>query len=415
MLHGTRKYLAVLAGAMAGLCVAGTASAADQKEILIGAQCDRTGPTQITGTVFCPAVQDYVNLINSKGGIDGYKVRIDELDNGYQVPQAIEEYERHKQEGMVSTLIWGTPQAEALAPKLNADHIPGTSPGFGAAAAANGAKYPYVFPIAATYWSQAGAAIQFVKDKFNGDLKGKKIAYLYYDNPAGLVPMPILQQLQRMEGFQLRTFAVPAPGVEMSAQILDITQRYRADFVVMHLFGRAPAVALKTLKQSGYPMSHLLGFVWASSEADIKAAGGFQMVQGYNTMQFAGVGDNYPVDQEIIAMYKKAGKTPPPEMQSTVYYNRGILDAALHIEALRNALKVTGGKPPNGEDMKKGFEMIHDFTLGGLLPPLDITPTDHEGGGWVQIFQVKGDGMVPETKWFRGYRDVVLHTVNTAS
>ncbi|HVC63509.1 MAG TPA: ABC transporter substrate-binding protein [Acetobacteraceae bacterium] len=415
MLHGTPRNLAILAGAMAGLWFAGAANAAGQKEILIGAQCDRTGPTQITGVIFCPAVQDYVNLVNSQGGVDGYKIRIDELDNGYQVPQAIEEYERQKQEGMVSTLIWGTPQAEALNPRLEADHIPGTSPGFGAAAAANGAKYPYLFPIAATYWSQAGAAIQFIKDKLGGSLKGKKIAYLYYDNPAGLVPMPILRQLQQIEGFQLRTFAVPAPGVEMGAQILDITQRYRADFVVMHVFGRAPAVALKTLKQSGYPMSHVIGFVWASSEADIKAAGGFQMVQGYNTMQFAGVGDNYPVDQQIIAMYKKAGKPPPPEMQSSVYYNRGILDAALHIEAVRNALTLTGGKPPTGEDVKKGFEMIHGFTLGGLLPPLDITPSDHEGGGWVQIFQVKGNGMVPETKWFRGYRDIILKTVNASS
>ena len=414
MIHGTRRNLAILAGVVAGMCFAGTA-AAQQKEILIGAQCDRTGPTQITGTVFCPAVQDYVNLINAQGGIDGYKIRIDELDNNYQVPQAIEEYERQKQEGAVSMLIWGTPQAEALDPKLEADHIPGTSPGFGAAAAANGAKYQYLFPIAATYWSQAGAAIQFAKDKLGGSLKGKKIAYLYYDNPAGAVPMPILQQLQQAEGFQLRTFAVPPPGVEMGAQVLDITQRYRADFVIMHVFGRAPAVAMKTLKQSGYPMSHVLGFVWASSEADIKAAGGFQMVQGYNTMQFAGVGDNYPIDQQIIAMYKKAGEPPPAEMQSSVYYNRGILDAALHIEALKNALTLTGGKPPTGEDMKKGFEMIHDFTLNGLLPPLQITATDHEGGGWVQIFQVKGDGMVPETKWFRGYRDVVLHTVNAAS
>ena len=43
-------------------------AAAQQKEILIGSQCDRTGPTQLVGTVFCLAVQDGdVNLINSKG------------------------------------------------------------------------------------------------------------------------------------------------------------------------------------------------------------------------------------------------------------------------------------------------------------------------------------------------------------
>ena len=180
-------------------------------------------------------------------------------------------------------------------PRLQKDQIPGTSPGFGSSAAANGAKYPYLFPLAATYWSQAAAAIKFVKDKLGGSLKGKKIAYLYYDNPAGTEPLPILKELQQNEGFDLRTFAVPPPGVEMSAQILDIAQRYRPDFVLAHLFGRAPSVMLKSLKSSGYPLSKVLGFVWASSEADIAAAGGWPLAQGYHTMQFVGVGNDYPV------------------------------------------------------------------------------------------------------------------------
>ena len=414
MRHLTAGTLALAGFVVGGLWFAGGADA-QQKEILIGSQCDRTGPTQLVGTIFCPAVQDYVNLVNAKGGVDGYKVVINELDNNYQVPPAIEEYERHKQQGIVSTLIWGTPQAEALNPRLEKDHIPGTSPGFGSAAAANGAKYPYLFPLAATYWSQGAAGIQFVKDKLGGSLKSKKIAYLYYDNPAGVEPLPILKELQQNEGFELRTFAVPPPGVEMSAQILDIAQRYRPDFVLAHLFGRAPSVMLKGLKSSGYPLSKVLGFVWASSEADIAAAGGWGVAQGYHTMQFVGVGDDYPVIQEIKAMYQKAGKPPPKEMETSVYYNRGIQDAAVHIEALRNALKVTGGKPPTGEDMKKGFEMIKNFTLDGLLPPMEVTPADHEGGGWVQIFQVKGDKMVKETEWFRGYRDLVLKSVNAAS
>jgi branched-chain amino acid transport system substrate-binding protein len=401
--------------ALGGLMMAASAGAQQKGEILIGSQCDRTGPTQLVGTVFCPGVQDYVNLINSKGGVDGWKVRINELDNNYQVPSAIEEYERHKQEGAVSILIWGTPQAEALNPRLEKDRIPGTSPGFGSSAGANGARYPYLFPLAATYWSQAGAAVSFVKDKLGGSLKGKKIAYLYYDNPAGTEPLPILKELQQSEGFDLRTFAVPPPGVEMSAQVLDISQRYRPDFVLAHLFGRAPSVAMKELKRSGYPLSKVLGFVWASSEADVAAAGGWSVVQGYHTMQFVGVGTDYPVLQEIREMYKRAGKAPPKEMETSVYYNRGIQDAAVHIEALRNALQVTGGKPPTGEDMKKGFESIKDFTLGGMLPPMQVTPSDHEGGGWVQIFQVQGEKLVKETEWFQGYRELILKTVNAAS
>ncbi len=126
--------------------------------------------------------------------------------------------------------LYGTPQTVALNQRLEQDKMPTTSPGFGIAAAADGTRYPYLFPIAATYWSQAAAAVKFAKDKLGGSLKGKKIAYVYYDNPAGKEPMPIIDALQKSEGFELRTFAVPPPGVEMGAQILDITQRYPSRF-----------------------------------------------------------------------------------------------------------------------------------------------------------------------------------------
>jgi len=405
--------LALIAGAAAGLALTGTASAED-KVIIIGDQCDRTGATQIVGTVLCPAEQDYYKLVNSKGGVDGWMIRGDEIDNGYKVPEGIEAYERQKQMGVVMMTLYGTPQTVALNQRLEADHMPTTSPGFGISASADGTRYPYLFPIAATYWSQGAAAVQFAKDKLGGSLKGKKIAYVYFDNPAGKEPLPIIEALQKTEGFEMRTFAVPPPGVEMGAQILDITQRFKPDFVIAHLFGRSPSVAIKGFKGAGFPLSHVVGLVWASAEDDIKAAGGWGATEGYNTMQFAGAGDDYPVRQEIKAMYKKDGKEPPKEMDNTVIYNRGLLQAAIQVEAIKNALKISGGKMPTGEQVKQGLEQIHDFTLGGLVPPLQITATDHEGGGWVRIFSVTGGKFVPATDWTHAYRDVVTNQVKMA-
>ena len=414
MSNAKTAILALAVGAAAGLWLAGPA-AAQQKEVLIGMQCDRTGATQITGVVLCPAMHDYYDLVNAGGGVEGYTIKADEIDNEYKVPQAVEAYQRHKQEGAVLMTLYGTPMTVALNQRLEEDKIATTSPGFGIAAAADGTRYPYLFPIAATYWSQGAAAVEFVKNKLGGNLKGKKIAYIYYDNPAGKEPLPIVEELQKQEGFELRTFAVPPPGVEVGAQVLDITQRYRPDFVIAHLFGRSPAAAIKAFKSNGYPLSKVVGLVWASSEADIDAAGGFGVAEGYHAMQFAGAGDDYPVRQQIKAMYKKAGKEPLDLMdKNTVYYNRGLLQAAIHVEGIRNALKANGGKPPTGTDIKNGFEQIRDFTLGGLVPPLEITPTDHEGGGWVQVFQVKGGKFVKETDWFRAYRDVVEHALKTA-
>jgi branched-chain amino acid transport system substrate-binding protein len=413
MTRKSRSLLALMTGAATGLALAGAASA-QQKELVIGDQCDRTGPTQIVGTVLCPAMQDYYKLINSQGGIDGWTIRGDEIDNGYKVPEGIEAYERQKQMGVVMMTLYGTPQTVALNQRLEQDHMPTTSPGFGISAAADGKRYPYLFPIAATYWSQGAAAVQYAKDKLGGNLKGKKIAYVYYDNPAGKEPMAIINDLQKTEGFELRTFAVPPPGVELGAQILDITQRYKPDFVIAHLFGRSPSVMIKGMKGAGYPLSHVVGLVWASAEDDIKAAGGWAIAEGYNTMQFAGAGDDYPVRQQIKAMYKKDGKEPPKEMDNTVIYNRGLLQAAVQVEAVKNALKISGGQKPTGEQVKAGLEQIHDFTLGGLVPPLQITPTDHEGGGWVRIFEVKGGKFAPATDWIHAYRNVVDNAVHGA-
>lgn len=385
----------------------GGGQALAQKELVFGFQCDRTGPTANVGVNLCPGYHDYIALVNSKGGVEGYKIKVIEVDNEYKVPPAMEAHERFKKEGAVVEGLFGTPQTAALNKKLEEDKMPGTAPGFGTSNAADGRRFPYTFPIAASYWSQGGGAVQFAKDKLGGSLKGKKIAYLYYDNPAGKEPMPILEDLAKQEGFELRSFAVPAPGIEMGSQILDITSRFKPDFVIMHVFGRAPSVAIKELKGKGYPLSKVIGFVWASAEADIIAAGGMALAEGYNGIQFAGVGKDYPVLKDIEAMYKAQGKPAPKEMDSTVYYNRGVFIAALHVEAVRNAIKAKGGAAPTSEDVKNGMEAVKGFTLGGLVPPMELSPADHEGGGWIQVWTVKGGKLVKSTDWFQGFRPVI--------
>ena len=408
-----RGALALAISTLAGVLLT-VGAAAQTKEVLIGGMCDRTGPTQINGIAICPGIQDYFDLMNSKGGVEGYRIKYMEIDHEYKVPQGMEAYQKEKGEGAISIMVYGTPQVQALNQSLTEDKIPGTSPGFGIAASADGKRFPYLFPIAATYWSQGAAAVQFAKEKLGGNLDGKKIAYLFYDNPAGREPMPVIEDLQKIEKFELRTFAVPPPGIEMGAQVLDITQRYKPDFVIAHLFGRSPSLAIKEFKRVGFPMSKVMGLVWASSEHDIIAAGGWPVAEGYHTLTFAGIGDDYPVRQEIKAMYKAQGRELPKAMDDTVMYNRGILWAAVHVEAIRNALRSNGGKQPTGEDVKKGFEQIKDFNLGGLVPPLKVTDGDHEGGGWVQVFQVKDGKFVKETEWFRAYPEVVATTVKKA-
>ncbi|MGH7320126.1 MAG: ABC transporter substrate-binding protein [Candidatus Rokuibacteriota bacterium] len=399
--------LVVVAVVVAG--IAGALTTASAAEIVVGGQCDRTGPTKLIGVQICPGVIDYINLVNKKGGVKGNTLRYVEVEHAYQVDRGVEAYERIKREGAVAVLDYGTPIVYALTPRHLQDKIPGITPGFGRADATDGARWPYIFPLAATYWSQLGAGMQYVKE--NGAKKGSKIAYLFYDNPAGREPIKIFDRVCALEGYACRTFAVPEPGIEMAAQVLDITRRLKADWVLSHLFGRGPSVSIKELKKNGFPMDKVVSFVWGSGEADMIAAG-WDTAQGYLGMQFAGVGRQFPVIQEIVKMYRDEGKEVS-ETIGSVYYNRGVLVAALMVEAIRLATEQEG-LPLTGEKVKKGYERIKDFSLGGFLPPLTVTVNDHEGGGWVRLYQTRGTELVAKGDWFRGYREVVLDEVKKA-
>ena len=406
------RIRALFAGLVAVGVVFGWApTAASAAEIVVGGQCDRTGPTKLIGEQLCPGVLDYVKLTNKKGGVKGNTLRYMEVEHGYQADRGVEAYERIKREGGVAILDYGTPIVYALTPRHLQDKIPGITPGFGRADATDGRVWPYIFPLAATYWSQMGGAMQYVKQ--NGGKKGSKVAFLFFDNPAGREPIKIFDRICEMEGYTCRTLAVPSPGIEMAAQVLDITRRMKADWVVTHLFGRSPSVSIKEFKKNGFPLDRVISFVWGSGEADMVAAG-WDQAQGYLGLQFASVGRNFPVMQEIVKLYRDEGKAVP-DYVGGVYYNRGVLIAALMTEAIRLAIEHEGGLPLTGEKVKKGYERIKDFSLGGFLPPLTVTEADHEGGGWVQIYHTKGTELVVKTDWFRGYREVVQDEVRKAA
>ncbi len=362
------------------------------------------------GTRICPGLLDYVKLVNKNGGVLGHTINYIEVEHAYKVDRGVEAYERIKREGGVTTFDYGTPIVYALTPRHMEDKIPGLTPGFGRADATDGERFPYIFPMAATYWSQAGAAMQFLKDQ--GAKKGSKIAYIFYDNPAGREPLPIFNRICEMEGYECREFAVPQPGVEMASQVLDIVRRMRADWVVAHLFGKSPSISIREFKKNGYPLNKVVSLVWGAGEEDMIAAG-WDNAQGYLGMQFAGVGKDFPVIQEILKMYQEE-KLEVPEFLGSVYYNRGVFNAALVIEGIRLAVEKFG-LPVTGEKVKLAYEQIKDFTLGGFLPPLSVTVNDHEGGGWVRLYQTKGEQLVPHTEWFRGYRNVVLEEVKKAA
>ena len=87
---------------------------------------------------------------------------------------------------------------------------------------------------------------------------------------------------------------------------------------------------------------------------------------------------------------------------------------ALFAEGARLALDKEGA-PLTPAKLKKGLESIKNFTADGLIPPVTITPEDHQGGGQGRIATWDGTEWKPDTGWFAAYQDVVWDLVKKTS
>src|SRR5262249_61912811 len=97
-------------------------------DIVIGGQCDRTGPTKSIGIQLCQGILDYVKLVNKQRGVQGHTLRYIEVEHGYKVDRGVEAYERLKRDGAVAVLDYGTPIVYALTPRHLPDKLPRPTP-----------------------------------------------------------------------------------------------------------------------------------------------------------------------------------------------------------------------------------------------------------------------------------------------
>src|SRR5499427_3330429 len=180
------KSLALIAvAAAAGWSIAASEALA-QNEQFIPRLVYRTGPYAPNGIPFADGYADYLDMIDARGGgVGGIKITYEECETGYNNDKGVECYERLKNHAptgasLVDPLSTGI--TYALIERATTDKIPVISMGYGRADASDGAVFPYVFTLPATYWAQADALIKYVAAEDGGfdKLKGEKIALVYH-------------------------------------------------------------------------------------------------------------------------------------------------------------------------------------------------------------------------------------------
>ena len=292
--------------------------------------------------------------------------------------------------------------------------------GYGLSAAAVGEKFPYVFNAPATYWGQASAVVKYIESDI-GDLKGKKIGFIYLDVGYGREPIPLLEALAEKKGFKLVKLPVGVKEMQnQSSQWLQV-RKERPDYMVMWGWGAMNPTAVKDAAKIRYPMDKFIGVWWSGSEGDVIPAGA--AAKGFKAMSFHGAGTDFPVMKDIKKYVIDAGKSVGKGANhGEVLYNRSVFNAMLVVEAIRNAQKITGKKTLTGEDMQKGLESLEisaerlkELGFDGFSNPIKITCKDHSGGHDMFVQQWDGKTWNKISDWISPMKDVVRPMLEEAA
>lgn len=405
-----------------------TSNAYAENEQYFPLQSYRIGPYAAGGTGFFGGFIDYLNYINLKeGGVNGVKLTWSECETEYVVEKGVECYERLKK-GLngapaAATNPLSVGIAYATLDRSTADKLPLITINHGRTDSTDGSVFPYVFPLQLNPYSEVSAIVNFIGTKSGGldKLKGKKIVTLYHGSPYGKETNPILELLAKKYGFQLTLLEVPHPGNEQQSQWLTI-RREKPDWVILRGWGVMNPVALKTAQKTGFPADHIIGNIWSNSEDDAAPAGA--AAKGYISITTHPSGTNFPVLQDIDKVVVKAGKgnLQDPKRFGTVYYNLGVENGILNVEAIRVAQAKFGKRPLTGEEVRWGFEHIKlddarlkELGAYGLVQPLKLSCADHEGGGSVRFQQWDGTKWNVITDWVQADRKLLRPIIEESS
>lgn len=356
--------------------------------------------------------RDYISLTNERGGVKGYRIEVLVADHGNATQRGIEAYERFTREGAILIDPLSTPVSRALVDRALKDKVNLATTVSGRSDAADGSVFPYILPMSPSYWSQISRVVDYLNTQ-GGGLKGKKLAFVYIDTPFGREGLPMLDALSKRYGFEIQSFPYAPPGNEQSAVWTQV-RRFKPDWAFIGGGGVGQPVSIKEAIRNGIGADRVVSWVWLS-ESDMDVVG---RAEAKGVIKFAATeqGSDAKVIKDILANVVEKGRgAGPKEKVGTSYYNIGVMAAAIAVEGVRKAFEKNPTGPINGEWLNAGLTSITKFDADGFLPPVTVTPEDHQGGGSGKPARWDGTKWVGIGDWAAPNQDLVWQLIREQS
>jgi branched-chain amino acid transport system substrate-binding protein len=357
-------------------------------EIKIGNSIPYSGPASSFGTVG-RAQAAYYRMVNENGGINGRKIALISLDDGYSPPKAAENARRLVEQDEVLGIFGslGTPANVAMQRYLNDRKVPQLFVFSGVARFRNPHAYPWTMGGDLAFVNETEAFARYILQAE----AAPKIGVLYQNDDFGKDHLAGLRQ--GLGGKQtdliVKTASYEVTDATIDSQIIEL-QRSGANVVLIVAIPKFAAQAIRKMHDIDWNPLKLLAYPGATIPGTLKPAG-LEASVGVVTAEFIKVtGDPaWANDPEMLA-FRGFLKSYAPELDPndklTVF---GYYNAAMVVALLKQC-----GDNLTRENVLDQASHLKNVAVPMLLPgiTLNTTPEDYSPIKQMQLQRFDGTG-----------------------
>ena len=360
---------------LAALAAAGLASAqgVTDSQILLGQSVALSGPAEQLGKDMQLGASLYFNWINARGGVNGRKIVLKTLDDGYEPPRAVANTKKLIDEDRVFALFGyvGTPTSAAVLPIFTEHRVPYIGAFTGAELLRN-PHNRYIFNIRASYFDETEAIVQHLTT-----MSVDRIAVFYQNDAYGQAGLAGVERALKKRNLEVAAKATVERNTVDVKKAVDTMVAADPQAIVMISAYKSCAAFIRDMKRANKnPTFWNVSFVGSKAlarELDREGRG----VQISQVVPFPW-DPAVPVVKEYRKLIDEAKGEPG---FGTL---EGFIAAKVTVEGLRRA-----GRKLDRETFIRAMESLNDYDVGGFK--VNFGPGEHNGSKFVDLTIISKD------------------------
>lgn len=371
LLNGVSRVCHLLRQSAFAFCVASLTAGAHAQgvtsdTILIGQSAALSGPAELLGKEMKLGAEAYFKVVNDAGGINGRKIKLVSLDDGYEPDRAKANTQKLINEEKVLALFGyvGTPTSNAALPVFTEAKVPF----IGAFTGAQSLREPfnrYIFNIRASYFDETERIVE------NLVAQGVKNIAVFYQNDAyGKAGLAGMERAMKKRNLPIKALATVERNTVNVDEAVKTMVKADATAIVMVSAYKSCAAFIREMQKAGkFPLFWNVSFVGSKALADElgDASRGTQISQ---VVPFP-----WATEYKVVSEYQKL-------MGGEANYSftslEGYIAAKVLVLGLRKA-----GKNLSRESLVEALANSELMDLGGFK--VDFSPDNHNGSSFVDL------------------------------